>query len=57
MMGSLRDWTGGYSGGLLVLATVLVIEALLVAALRLPSEKTRDVAGIPLPAATRWRRP
>jgi ACS family tartrate transporter-like MFS transporter len=36
MMGTLRDWTGGYTGGLLVLAGALVVEALLVSTLRLP---------------------
>jgi ACS family tartrate transporter-like MFS transporter len=36
IMGSLRDSTGGYVGGLLVLAGVLVAEALLVITLRLP---------------------
>jgi MFS transporter, ACS family, tartrate transporter len=36
MMGWLRDATGGYVGGLLVLATVLMIEAIAVSLLRLP---------------------
>jgi nitrate/nitrite transporter NarK len=36
MMGALRDWTGGYSGGLMVLAGALVVEAVLVSTLRLP---------------------
>jgi ACS family tartrate transporter-like MFS transporter len=36
VMGWLRDTTGGYSSGLLVLATALVVEALLVGSLRLP---------------------
>jgi MFS transporter, ACS family, tartrate transporter len=36
MMGSLRDWTGGYTGGLLVLAAALIIEAMLVVTLKLP---------------------
>jgi ACS family tartrate transporter-like MFS transporter len=39
MMGWLRDSTGGYSGGLLVLAAALIAEAALVAALRLPAAK------------------
>ncbi|MGH9372110.1 MAG: MFS transporter [Vicinamibacterales bacterium] len=39
MMGWLRDLTGGYSGGLLVLAAALTIEAVLVATLRLPPVK------------------
>ena len=39
MMGWLRDLTGGYSGGLLVLAAALVIEAILVVTLRLPAPK------------------
>jgi MFS transporter, ACS family, tartrate transporter len=45
MMGWLRDVTGGYAGGLLVLTAVLVAEAVIVSALRLP----QTVA--PLPAA------
>jgi ACS family tartrate transporter-like MFS transporter len=36
MMGWLRDVTGGYSGGLIVLAGALILEAVLVASLRLP---------------------
>jgi ACS family tartrate transporter-like MFS transporter len=39
MMGWLRDATGGYTGGLLVLAGALVLEAILVATLRLPAAK------------------
>jgi ACS family tartrate transporter-like MFS transporter len=37
VMGWLRDRTGGYSGGLLVLAAALVLEAGLVLSLRLPA--------------------
>ena len=37
IMGALRDATGGYAGGLLVLAGALVIETLLVLSLRLPA--------------------
>jgi MFS transporter, ACS family, tartrate transporter len=50
VMGTLREVTGGYSGGLLVLAAALVIEAALVLSVRLPSETERaalDVAGAP----------
>ena len=36
IMGVLRDATGGYAGGLLVLAGALLIEALLVLSLKLP---------------------
>jgi MFS transporter, ACS family, tartrate transporter len=36
MMGALRDATGGYTGGLLVLAGALIIEAALVSTLQLP---------------------
>ena len=43
MMGWLRDMTGGYSGGLLVLACGLIIEAVLVASLRLPTERPSSV--------------
>ncbi len=39
MMGALRDLTGGHTGGLLVLAGVLVVEALLVVTLRLPAPR------------------
>ena len=39
MIGWLRDFTGGYTGGLLVLAGVLVTEALVVISLRLPAHK------------------
>ena len=41
MMGWLRDATGGYSGGLLVLAGALVLEAVLVATLKLPAREAR----------------
>ena len=37
IMGKLRDATGGYAGGLLVLAGALVIETCLVLSLRLPA--------------------
>jgi ACS family tartrate transporter-like MFS transporter len=40
MMGWLRDVSGGYSGGLLVLACALILEAILVASLRLPQANT-----------------
>jgi ACS family tartrate transporter-like MFS transporter len=39
MMGWLRDMTGGYSGGLLVLAGALLLEAVLVITLRLPTDQ------------------
>ena len=42
-MGSLRDWSQGYSRGLLLLAAGLVLEALLVLSLKLP-------ARVPAPA-------
>jgi ACS family tartrate transporter-like MFS transporter len=46
MMGWLRDVTGGYSGGLLVLAAALLIEAALVVSLRLPAAQPKAaVAG------------
>ncbi len=41
IMGSLRDVTGGYSGGLLVLAGALIIEAILVSILRLPDAPSK----------------
>jgi ACS family tartrate transporter-like MFS transporter len=46
IMGSLRDFTGGYSGGLLVLAGALIIEAILVSILKLPDTR-RPVSGAP----------
>jgi hypothetical protein len=45
-MGALRDATGGYTGGLLVLAAVLVLEAVLVLSLRLPSQTARPALGL-----------
>jgi ACS family tartrate transporter-like MFS transporter len=38
VMGWLRDVTGAYTGGLLVLAAALVLEAILVMTLKLPSK-------------------
>ena len=52
MMGWLRDTTGGYSGGLLVLSAALIIEALLVVSLRLPARE-RAAAGLPATAHNR----
>jgi MFS transporter, ACS family, tartrate transporter len=53
MMGSLRDWTGGYSGGLLVLAAALIIEALLVITLKLPAARAMQPVGVPSPLGQR----
>ena len=53
MMGWLRDATGGYSGGLLVLAGALLVEAIVVATLRLPGPTVRDVPAVPAPAPNR----
>ena len=39
VMGTLRDATGGYSGGLLVLAGALILEAILVSMLKLPDTR------------------
>jgi ACS family tartrate transporter-like MFS transporter len=47
IMGTLRDATGGYSGGLLVLAGSLLLEAVLVLSLRLPSERAPAAVGVP----------
>jgi ACS family tartrate transporter-like MFS transporter len=41
VMGWLRDLTGAYTGGLLVLAGALVLEAMLVLTLKLPQRATR----------------
>jgi ACS family tartrate transporter-like MFS transporter len=54
IMGALRQSTGGYSGGLLVLAGALVIEALVVVSLRLPTDRPTTVTGVsrtPVPVA------
>ena len=48
VMGTLRDATGGYSGGLLVLAGGLILEAILVSTLKLPN--TLSAARGPQPA-------
>jgi ACS family tartrate transporter-like MFS transporter len=48
MIGWLRDATGGYTGGLLVLAGVLIAEALVVISLPLPAHK-RVVVNVPAP--------
>jgi ACS family tartrate transporter-like MFS transporter len=48
VMGTLRDATGGYSGGLLVLAGALILEAILVSRLQLP--ETRPALRPPEPA-------
>ena len=53
MMGALRDWTGGYSGGLLVLAAALIIEALLVITLKLPGARAMTPVAVPSPAGQR----
>ncbi len=50
VVGSLRGSSGNYTSGLLILAAALVIEAILVASMRLPRQ-TRGVA--PAAAATR----
>ena len=52
-MGTLRDVTGGYTGGLLVLAGSLVIEAILVVSLRLPSESRAAVPDVGIAARER----
>ncbi len=50
VVGSLRGSSGNYSSGLLVLTAALVIEAILVASMRLPRQTP---AGAPAAAATR----
>ena len=42
VMGVLKDQTGGYSGGLLVLVAALLIEAVLVLLIRLPKPEPRS---------------
>ncbi len=49
IMGTLRDVTGGYTGGLLVLAGSLVLEAILVVCLRLPAETKTVVSDVRVP--------
>jgi ACS family tartrate transporter-like MFS transporter len=53
MMGWLRDMTGGYTGGLLVLACALVLEAILVASLKLPDTPSKTPALADLQPAVR----
>ena len=43
IIGALHDLTGGYTGGLLALTAALLIEAILVLALRLPSDSAAHV--------------
>jgi MFS transporter, ACS family, tartrate transporter len=42
IIGALRDRTGGYTGGLLVLTAALVLEAIMVLTLRLPDSEPRN---------------
>jgi nitrate/nitrite transporter NarK len=42
VVGSLRDFTGSHGGGLLLLAGLLVVQALLVLSLRLPPLEPRS---------------
>ena len=57
-MGTLRDVTGGYTGGLLVLAAALALEAVLVLSLRLPDapSETRAPSRSPRSVAASRRR-
>jgi ACS family tartrate transporter-like MFS transporter len=48
LVGWLRDWTGAYTGGLLVLAGALIVEAILVVSLRLPAIDTVPAAVTPV---------
>jgi ACS family tartrate transporter-like MFS transporter len=41
IMGWLRGWSGGYRSGFIVLAGVLILQATLIASLRLPKEETK----------------
>ena len=50
VMGWLRDATGAYTGGLLVLAGALVLEAILVMALKLPPDQSPTRAPSQVPA-------
>jgi nitrate/nitrite transporter NarK len=51
LVGALHEWTGGYNGALLALTGVLVVEALLVLALRLPSLEPAAAPAAPGPPA------
>jgi MFS transporter, ACS family, tartrate transporter len=51
VMGWLREWSGTYSAGLLVLASALVLEAILVLSLRLPQSPRTVIQ--PKPDTTR----
>ena len=53
VMGWLRDVTGGYTGGLLVLVGALVLEAILVVNLRLPAPKAAVATRLAAPAPQR----
>jgi ACS family tartrate transporter-like MFS transporter len=48
VIGMLHDFTGGYTGGLLVLTGALVVEALLVLTLRLPADNAVPLATAPV---------
>ena len=52
-MGALRDLTGGYNGGLLVLAAALVAQALLVLALKVPPRQAPDLSPTAAPHEVR----
>lgn len=43
LMGILRDWTGAYTGGLLILASALVVEAIVVMTLKIPARDPQAV--------------
>jgi ACS family tartrate transporter-like MFS transporter len=51
VMGWLRDATGAYQGGLLTLAAVLLLEAILVVNLKLPSRRPETFAAAAEPAS------
>jgi nitrate/nitrite transporter NarK len=46
IVGTLRDLTGGYNGGLAVFAAALIVEAILVLSLRLPGAQPEVASGI-----------
>jgi hypothetical protein len=47
-MGVLRDFTGAYTGGLLVLAGALVVEAIVVMTLKIPARDPQAVTAATL---------
>ncbi len=52
VMGWLRDISDGYSGGLLVLAGALVVEAMIILTVKLPTRQRPAATALPVPGPT-----